>query len=555
MSDREHVWIPKLKQQLEKEQISRREFVKYATLLGMSAGLAYSYVGDVDGGAFTSVARADELPKGGVLRLGMRVPKLDSPHTFALIFDSNFTRQVCGHLTRTGADGITRPALASGWKASDDLKTWTFTISDVSWHDGRPLTAEDVAWNIRRCLDPKVGSSVIGLMKGYMLNDVDTGEKDSAGNPVMSTQIWDSNAIEVKDSKTLVLNLKEPQVAIPEHLFHYPLFILDPKEDGVFRVGSNGNGAFTMTELEVGRRAVFKAVEGRGAHLDGIEILDFGDNPSAVTAALASKQIDGIYQGNPEQMDIFKGLDHLKIYDVVTADTAVARMQMTAKPFNDARVRKALRLATDPAKTLAIAQRGMGAPAEHHHVSPVHPDYKKLPPMTRDVQASKKLLAEAGYPDGIDISIDCKPDPAWEQAAVEAMVEQWREAGIRCKINLMPSAKYWEIWTKTPFGFTMWAHRPLGFMVLALAYRTGVPWNESQYSNAEFDEVLTRAEGTLDVDKRRELIGRLEEIMQEDGPIVQPLWRTVFAAYDKKVKGFAMHPSTYIFCENLAIEQ
>ena len=71
-----------------------------------------------------------------------------------------------------------------------------------------PFTAEHAAWNIKHCLDPKVGSSVVGLMKGYMLKDVDTGTKDEKGNAVMTTELWDANAIEVKDPKTLVLNLE-----------------------------------------------------------------------------------------------------------------------------------------------------------------------------------------------------------------------------------------------------------------------------------------------------------------------------------------------------------
>jgi peptide/nickel transport system substrate-binding protein len=80
-----------------------------------------------------------------------------------------------------------------------------------------------------------------------------------------------------------------------------------------------------------------------------------------------------------------------------------------------------------------------------------------------------------------------------------------------------------------------------------LAYRTGVPWNESFWSNAKFDELLTKAEGILDVDKRREVIKDIEILMQEEGPIVQPLWRSVFMAMDKKVKGFKAHPTSYIF--------
>jgi peptide/nickel transport system substrate-binding protein len=184
----------------------------------------------------------------------------------------------------------------------------------------------------------------------------------------------------------------------------------------------------------------------------------------------------------------------------------------------------------------------------------VHPEYAKLPAPVRDVARAKKLLAEAGYPNGIDVEIICRPQPAWELLAVQTMVEQWKEAGIRVKINVMPSTQYWEVWTKVPFGFTTWAHRPLGIMSLALAYRSGGPWNESKYSNPEFDRLLTQAEGTLDVASRREIMARLEAILQEDGPIVQPVWRAIFTFHDKRVQGFKPHPTLYIFGHQLAIQ-
>ena len=101
---------------------------------------------------------------------------------------------------------------------------------------------------------------------------------------------------------------------------------------------------------------------------------------------------------------------------------------------------------------------------------------------------------------------------------MQTMVEQWKEAGIRVKINVMPSAQYWEFWTKVPFGFTTWAHRPLGTMVLGLAYRTGAAWNEANWSNAEFDKLITEAEGYLDIEKRRAVMTKLEQLMLEEGP-------------------------------------
>ena len=175
-------------------------------------------------------------------------------------------------------------------------------------------------------------------------------------------------------------------------------------------------------------------------------------------------------------------------------------------------------------------------------------------PQKHDVAKAKALLAEAGYPNGIDVEIACRPQPDWELLAVQTMVEQWKAAGIRAKINVMPSAQYWNVWTKVPFGFTTWAHRPLGTMVLGLAYRTGAAWNEANWCNPEFDKLITEAEGYLDVEKRRAVMAKLEQIMLDDGPAVVPLWRALFAHTDKKVKGYVLHPSVYIDVYKIWIE-
>ena len=554
---KEHVHIPKLKEQFAEGRITRREFMRYSTLLGLSASAAYAFAGKITGEHVVAPAKA-QLPKGGRLKISMRVLEVANPHAYNWLEDSNVGRGVHEYLTKTGQDNITRPFLCENWEASDDLKTWTLNLRQgVKWHNGRDFTADDVIWNLNHVLDPATGSSVIGLMKGYMLEEYDTGEKDDEGNAKMSTRLWDTNAIEKVDDHTVRLNLKEGQVAVPEHLFHYPLGILDPEEGGKFGAGSNGTGPFNLVEHKVGEIAILQARDdywGDGPHLDELRYIDLGDDPSAVIGALASKQVDGMYQGDVDQIDVYKDMPHLVVHQALTASTAVARFQVDREEFKDPRLRKALRLATDTRRCLEIAHRGLGAPGEHHHVCPVHPDYKELPFMERDVEAAKKLLAEAGHPDGVDLEIAAKKDPAWEIQAVQAMVEQWKEANIRCKINLMPSAQFWDVWDKVPFGFTSWAHRPLGFMVLALAYRSGVPWNESHFANETFDSLLTKAEGTLDLEERREIIGQIQTLMQEEGPMAQPLWRSLVVAYDKKVKGFNLHPTLYIFGEELAVE-
>src|SRR5262249_9731572 len=197
---------------------------------------------------------------------------------------------------------------------------------DVKWHDGRQFTAEDVIWNLKHVFDPATGSSVLGLFKGFIMEDYETGEKDDKGNPKKSSRLWDAQAIQKVDDFTVRLNGKSPQLAIPENLFHYPLFIMDPASGGIHKVGANGTGAFMMVEDEVGRRQVYKPNKnywGGGPYVDEWQYIDLGDDAAAALSALASKQVDGLYLGEIAQLDAMKALPHVQMYDVGTAYTAV----------------------------------------------------------------------------------------------------------------------------------------------------------------------------------------------------------------------------------------
>jgi peptide/nickel transport system substrate-binding protein len=547
---REHPGIGILKRDLAEKRISRRRFLRDSTLLGLSASAAYGFAGKFDGSAQDGAAKA-AMPRGGHLKLGMAVQDVSHPHRYEW-WEHNIARNSCEYLTKTGHDNITRPYLLREWLASDDLMTWTLYLrDDVHWHNGRRFTADDVIWNFRHILLEESGASVAGLMKSYLLEDYEEGG-------ATKTRLWDANAIERVDAHTIRLNLRMPQLAIPEHLFHYPFLILDPEEKSHFGVGSNGTGAFELVDLEVGKRARLKARPdywGQAPYLDYLEFVDLGEDPSTAIDALSRRAIHGLHFADNIQVDALKLLPHLQLYSVPTSDTAVARGKVTEKPFDDPKVRKALRLAVDARRTQEMVLRDAGLPGEHHHVAPVHPDYAPLQFMERDLAGAKALLAEAGYENGIDLGeIDCKSSPSWEYTAVQAMVDQWKDAGISCRINLMPSSEFWKVWNTTRFGFTEWAHRPLGVMILGLAYRSGVPWNESDFANPEFDRLLGEAEGILDAERRREILARIETLMQEDGPVVQPIWRSVATFMDKSVKGFQMHPTRYIFGDELALE-
>src|SRR5262245_22259896 len=123
MSRYTHPYIDVLKRKFAEQAVDRREFLRSSTLLGLSAAAAYAFVERVTGEPTVPHALADELPKGGTLRIAMRVKAVDTPHAFDWVEKSNVTRGVVEYLTRTGQDNVTRPYLLEAWAPSEDLKT------------------------------------------------------------------------------------------------------------------------------------------------------------------------------------------------------------------------------------------------------------------------------------------------------------------------------------------------------------------------------------------------------------------------------------------------
>ena len=438
-----HPAVPELANQLAKGEIDRREFLRTATLLGVSATAAYAMAG---AGNVPS-ARAATPKMGGNLRCSMQVQRMDDPATYDWTQMSNQTRPVLEYLTITGTDNITRPYLCERWEASDDLKTWTMHMrKGVKWSNGDEFTAADAAHNFKRWLDPKTGSSNIGLFSS-MVTATDTGKKDKKGKPIISKSMT-PGAVEVVDTHTLRLNLNRAELAVPENLYNYPTAIVHRRfedEGGDLSKNPVGTGPYALKEFAVGEKAVLvkrnpKDYWGDEVYLDQITYVDHGDDPAAALAALASDQVDLIYEGFVEQLEVIGSLPNVHLFEAVTAQTGVARMQMDKKPFDDIRVRTAVRLCQDHQRLLDIAYRGKGSPAEDHHVAPVHPEYAKLPAQKQDYARAKKLLADAGYPNGIDLKIDCKKTPSWEPALAQALAEMCKPAGIRMQINVMPDA-------------------------------------------------------------------------------------------------------------------
>ena len=542
-----HPYIPELQKLLRKGEIGRREFLRTATVLGVSAGAAYAMAGT---GAAKRAQAATEEPKfGGNLRCSMNVKEITDPATYDWSEKGNVARHVIEPLVRISHENIAEPYLAERWEASEDLKTWTFYLrKGVKWSNGDDFTADDVIYNFNRWLDPKTGSSNQGRFNS-MTTTVDTGKKDDDGKPVMST-VAAEGVLEKVDDHTVRFNLVIPDLSLPESMADYPALIVHRRfeeEGGDFAKNPVGTGPFALTDFAVGEKAVFAKRDapwwGGDVYLDQITYIDHGDDMAAQLAALASDQVDCNYRTSIEQVETHRAIPNLTVYDTLTAQCGVARMRVTEKPFDNKLLRQAIQACVDNEEVLRIVYQGRGAVGEDHHVAPIHPEYADLPRLKQDYDLAKKLLAEAGYPDGIKLTIDCVANPTWEQNACKALREMCLPAGIDIAINVMPGGTYWDRWMSTPFGFTSWTHRALGTQVLNLAYRSGVAWNETDYSNPEFDKLLDKAGGILDPEQRKVVMADIEKILQDDAIISQSSWRSVFITANDRVKNIYVQPA------------
>ncbi|MGB1361239.1 MAG: ABC transporter substrate-binding protein [Alphaproteobacteria bacterium] len=515
--------IEKMAKECRDGEIDRREFLRTATLLGVTAASAYSLAGI----AMPTDAEAAGK-KGGTLRYALQVLETSDPANWITFEQAQIGANVCDYLCVTGVDGITRPGLAKSWKVSKDLKTWTFKIrKDVKWHNGDKFTAHDVKRNVERWKADNSKSSNKALF-----NDV--------------------KSIKLNGDYEITFKLKVAVLAIPENFYNYPTAMLHKSFDGSTDWAKNpiGTGPFIMKSHKTGQRAELVRNEnywGKKAYLDKIILTDLGNKTETGVAALISGQVDAVYVINATDVDILKTAPNVKIIDADSATTDVMRMNVNAKPFDNKKLRQAILACTDQTPYCQDVMRGLASPGQNTHISSVHPEYPGYNGHKQDYKKAKRLLKEAGYPNGLTIEATTgNTEGAYQQDLLQVLQRQLAPVGIKLKIKVVPSAKYWDVWNTAGMAITMWGHRPLGVMVWNLAYKSGMPWNESGYASKKFDKALAKASAIADVKERTKAAKVVDSIIYDDAILVQPHFKKQMTAASNKVGNFVKHPQNYI---------
>ena len=415
------------------------------------------------------------------------------------------------------------PRLARDWTVSEDGKSYVFSlVENATFHDGTLFTAEDVVWTFNRLRDP----------------DVDSSTKDLYSN---------IENIAASDQFEVTFTLKESN---PFFLFdlsdnHALILKVDTEEPGV---DFNGTGPFKLSSYNPEDRLVVEANEDYFLRdlpqLEKVEFIFFNDQTAQVEA-LRSGQVDLVMLLSADLFITLKDEPGLLPLEAATNSFDLVRLRADRAPGNDPRLMQALRLATDRQAIFDLVLQGYGAKGQDTPIGPMYSQYysQDVQVPARDVQAASQLLAEAGFPDGIDLELHT-PDTGNRPNLAVVLKDQWAEAGINIDGIVEPESVYYgdDGWLAVDLGITGWGSRPYPQFYLDTMLVCDANWNESHFCDSEFDRLANQAGTTLNEDERVEAYNQIQAMLIERGPIMIPYFFSQLGAISDKFTDFQMKP-------------
>lgn len=474
------------------------------------------------GSTTTKLSGGGSPVRGGTLRVGMSTggssDTLD-PHAAVSTVDAARAGNLFDRLTVIGTGNKVRMQLAESMQPNRQATTWTIRLRDgVTWHDGSPLTADDVIYTLRRIGDPK--SAAAGKAK---------------------VAVIDLKGLKKLDARTVQVPLKKPIADLaPTFAIFYMAIIKNGTTAADLKSHPIGTGPFMYKSFSPGKNSLFVRNphywDAGKPYVEQLALDSITDSTARLNALIGG-QVDMI-----EALEFAQAKAEQNAGRIVVAQTSPGQivpmtMRVDVKPFDDVRVRQALRLIADRPALVRTAQLGVGDMANDLFGKGLPYYASDLPQRHQDIEQAKSLLKQAGQ-SNLTVELNTsKVAPGMLESAT-AFAEQAKAAAVTVKLNRVPDGDFYGAnYLKYPFGMTQWTSQPIPSW-LQDAVVTGAAYNETHWFRPSFDTLVQEAQGELDAAKRSDKYHQIQQILYDQGGYL--IWgdQPFLDGLSKKVGGF-----------------
>jgi peptide/nickel transport system substrate-binding protein len=406
--------------------------------------------------------------------------------------------------------------LAEEMTPNADATVWTIRVrSGVTFHNGKTLGADDVAYTIRRIANPKKP------LNGYsVLSNVDL------------------NNMQTLDARTLRIHMTKPLATLPEQLF--PSY-----NYGIVPVGYDpknpvGTGPFKFVSMTPAQQSVFARNDNYWKpglpYLDGLTIIDsFADSQSAFNA-LQSGKVDVYAEADLTTAKQVKSIPGLKSVISAGGQWIPFTMRVDQPPFNDVRVRQAMRLIVNRPQLVAVAFDGY-ADVGNDIFGQHDPVYNSSLHRAQDIPQAKSLLKQAGH-ENLTVTLVTSDIAGGAVACAQVLAQQAKAAGVTINLSTVPSSSFFgKGYLHYTFAQDYWDYNPYLSQV-AQATLPDSPFNETHFNDPTYISLYNPANATLDVAKRTDICHQMQQIDFNQGGYIIAAYNKIVDLMSTKVNGF-----------------
>ena len=489
--------------------VSRREFLRYGSVLGLSAPVLGGLSGALGFGLSTETARAGT--PGGTIRYGQIVPAAAiDPVKIADGGGITVLSQVGETLVLSAPDLSAQPLLAESWSPNADGTVWTFKLrKGVKFHNGKVMTADDVVATFDRLSDPANGSNALSVFTG-MLSKGGTKKVDDL---------------------TVAFHLDAANGNFPYAVStdNYNSVIIPAEFPANYEATMIGTGPFKLEKYTAKVGASFVRNTdywGTPALPDRVEATFYDDYQPQILA-LQGGEIDVIQQLPVLQAAGLLSDPGFTIIATPSSAHEQVHMRNDADPFKDKRVRQAIALCLDRPK---LAQGLMRGKAQLGNDSPFMPAYpstdKTVAQRALDLAKAKQLMAAAGMKDGFKTTLTTEKYLEIPDYAV-LIQNAVKEIGGDIKLNIMDQGAYYgdavpgkSPWLDSDMGITDYGHRGVPNVFLQAPLLSTGTWNSAHFNNAEYDTLAKGYIAALDLEAQKATAGKIQTLLLDQTPVL-----------------------------------